>query len=237
MDRGCVDFGILTKSSDHGAKLSAVTGLPETTMGLSMHTFAELLRSFRSLEGLSQKSLADSIGVSRNTVGNWDRGDYLPRDIRYVHRIADVLYLLPEERAALLRAAGYPGKDDADQIVIRLETGDIVITPEDRSSVMRFANSLPESTTSESLAKPQIKEIARKFGLLEKRRINGHLRYDDGDISYWYEQNSSSDELVLKFASRKVVLDAAERDAVEILNQGKLSEVANSLLTWLQRSI
>jgi hypothetical protein len=102
---------------------------------------------------------------------------------------------------------------------------------------MRFVNSLPESTTSESLAKPQIKEIARKFGLLEKRRINGHLRYDDGDISYWYEQNSSSDELVLKFASRKVVLDAAERDAVEILNQGKLSEVANSLLTWLQRSI
>lgn len=78
--------------------------------------------------------------------------------------------------------------------------------------------------------KAQVKELAKMIGLLDSPRINPHLRFLDGDISYWYEQELRLDELRMHFAARKAVLDAADRDGVVIADQGVLSWAAGPVM-------
>jgi tetratricopeptide (TPR) repeat protein/transcriptional regulator with XRE-family HTH domain len=72
------------------------------------YTFAELLRQFRTREGLTQLDLADAIGRSRNAIGAWERGDYLPRFREDVLQIGEALNLSERETNRLLVAANYP---------------------------------------------------------------------------------------------------------------------------------
>jgi DNA-binding XRE family transcriptional regulator len=210
-----------------------------------MYVFSELLRGFRNREGFSQQWLADKIGVRRNTISNWENGNYLPRDIKYVYKIIEVLNLFPKDTESLLIAADpdrrQPKKDvdcnDDFRIEINIDSGQIKILREDISSTIQLVHSLQDSITSEGLGKAQIKEIAQVFTLQESRKINGHLRYNDGDISFWYEQDLSLDELIFQFAARKVVLDAADRSGVNIDDQGTLSLVATRVISLLHRSI
>ena len=74
------------------------------------YAFGELLRRFRVREGFSQQQLAASVGVSRNAVSAWERGEFLPKYAEKVERIAEVLYLNEEETDQLLAAAEFPPK-------------------------------------------------------------------------------------------------------------------------------
>jgi tetratricopeptide (TPR) repeat protein len=75
-----------------------------------MHfTFAELLRSYRERASLEQAALAAALGVHRNTISIWERGQYRPRDRETVLRLAAELALTPVEADQLLRAADFPG--------------------------------------------------------------------------------------------------------------------------------
>jgi transcriptional regulator with XRE-family HTH domain len=209
-----------------------------------MYVFAELLRGFRSREGYSQQQLADSIGVPRSTISNWENGIHLPRDLNHVHKIAEILNLFPEDADELLAAAD-PDKrqprndlDWNDDLVdgIRIRSGRIEILREDISSTIQISYDLPDTFASEGLGKAQIKKLAKMFHLLDSRKINQHLRYNDGDISFWYEQGLSLDELIMQFGARKVVLDAADRSGTVIDDQGTLSLVATRVVPLLRRA-
>src|SRR5215472_9062409 len=42
------------------------------------YIFSDLLKSLRKAKRLSQQTLADKLGVHRNTIWNWEQGVYLP---------------------------------------------------------------------------------------------------------------------------------------------------------------
>ncbi len=78
--------------------------------------------------------------------------------------------------------------------------------------------------------KARVKQIARDLGMLEETETNPHLRYLDGDISYWCEQEGLSEKtLVRELATRRAVLDAADQQGLIIDDHGKLSHVAGQL--------
>ncbi len=74
-----------------------------------MRTFAELLSEYTARTGISDAELARSTGVRRQTVFRWKEGLVKrPRHREDVLRCAQRLRLNPEERDALLVAAGFP---------------------------------------------------------------------------------------------------------------------------------
>lgn len=73
-----------------------------------MHTFGDLLRGFRRREGLSQETLADTLGVHRNSISDWERDQYLPRTRQMVLDLSEALNLDQSDTDRLLRAAEYP---------------------------------------------------------------------------------------------------------------------------------
>jgi tetratricopeptide (TPR) repeat protein/DNA-binding XRE family transcriptional regulator len=77
----------------------------EKTMDASEeYTFAELLRQFRVREGMSQQQLANTLGVHRNTIGAWERGDYLPETTELIYKLAEALSLNAKDTESLLEA-------------------------------------------------------------------------------------------------------------------------------------
>lgn len=72
-----------------------------------MNTFAELLDEYMNKAGWADEALADQIGVSKMTVYNWRNGK-VQRPVRdKVLKCAEVLKLMPKQRAELLLAAGH----------------------------------------------------------------------------------------------------------------------------------
>ena len=45
---------------------------------IDIDSFGALLKAFRTRRRLTQQQLADKLGIHRNTIGTWERGDYLP---------------------------------------------------------------------------------------------------------------------------------------------------------------
>ncbi len=78
-----------------------------------IYAFGELLKGFRQRAGLTQSQLAGTLGVHRNSIGDWERSAYLPNTPEMVHDLADALALAPRERDQLLRAAQYPTESSA----------------------------------------------------------------------------------------------------------------------------
>jgi|SRR5579885_3139148 transcriptional regulator with XRE-family HTH domain len=75
-----------------------------------MYRFGDLLRQFRVREGMKQQELAKELGVHRQTIGAWERSQYLPATREDVEALAQVLYLNEEDTNALLIAADLPPK-------------------------------------------------------------------------------------------------------------------------------
>lgn len=67
--------------------------------------FGELLGQFRTDAQLSQQALADLMHKSRGTIGNWERGDHLPRERAIILELAKHLRLDSLKRDQLLDAA------------------------------------------------------------------------------------------------------------------------------------
>src|SRR6266568_3031112 len=67
--------------------------------------FGELLNIFRKRQGMRQQTLAARLGVHRNTVGVWERGDCLPESKTMVLEIARQLLLKENETRQLLEAS------------------------------------------------------------------------------------------------------------------------------------
>lgn len=67
--------------------------------------FGELLGQFRTEAHLSQQALADLMHRSLGTIGNWERGEHLPRDRGVILELAKQLRLDSLKRDQLLEAA------------------------------------------------------------------------------------------------------------------------------------
>ncbi|GHO57398.1 FxSxx-COOH system tetratricopeptide repeat protein [Ktedonobacter robiniae] len=72
---------------------------------LEATTFGELLKLLRKRQGLSQQHLAARLGVHRNTIGTWERGDFLPDSKGMVLELARQLQLDIQETRQLLEAS------------------------------------------------------------------------------------------------------------------------------------
>jgi tetratricopeptide (TPR) repeat protein/transcriptional regulator with XRE-family HTH domain len=68
-------------------------------------SFSEMLKTFRKHKHLTQKALAAALGVHRNTISVWERGDYLPESKTIVLELANQLKLDERETRQLLEAS------------------------------------------------------------------------------------------------------------------------------------
>jgi transcriptional regulator with XRE-family HTH domain len=68
-------------------------------------SFGTVLKEFRTRRALTQQTLAEKLGVRRNTVGSWERGDFLPQSKGMVLELARYLHLDDEEIRQLLEAS------------------------------------------------------------------------------------------------------------------------------------
>ena len=56
-----------------------------------MSLFGDRLRECREGRGIKRQELANLLGVSRNTLGIWERGIRLPRSMELVYELAHIL--------------------------------------------------------------------------------------------------------------------------------------------------
>jgi LuxR family maltose regulon positive regulatory protein len=78
------------------------------------YPFSDLLRQFRARAHLSQRALADRLGLHRKTIVAWEQGTYLPKYRPSIQALAEALWLSASEAAALLRAACFPQTDQIE---------------------------------------------------------------------------------------------------------------------------
>src|SRR5215472_8434868 len=72
---------------------------------LAGSSFGELLKHLRRRQHLTQAQLATKLGVHRNTIGFWERGDFLPDTKGMVLELARCLHLSEPETRQLLEAS------------------------------------------------------------------------------------------------------------------------------------
>jgi transcriptional regulator with XRE-family HTH domain len=68
-------------------------------------SFGEMLKVFRLRRRLTQQALASALDVHRNTIGAWERGDYLPESKTTMLELAQRLRLNEQEKRQFLEAS------------------------------------------------------------------------------------------------------------------------------------
>ncbi len=71
----------------------------------SLLPFGELLKTYRRQQGLTQHQLARKLDMHQNTIGGWERGDYLPSARGKILELARCLRLTETETHYLLEAS------------------------------------------------------------------------------------------------------------------------------------
>ena len=56
-----------------------------------MSLFGDRLRECRENRGITREELATRLGISRNTLGRWERGERWPRSLELVYELANIL--------------------------------------------------------------------------------------------------------------------------------------------------
>ena len=87
----------------------------------------------------------------------------------------------------------------------------------------------PNST----LTKQGIKDIANFFGLTDNNQFNFKMALQEGDFSYFAEQKWPAWRLIVEFAAKKMVLDAANAAKVSIPTKGDWSAAAEQVMDTL----
>ncbi|QBD77678.1 helix-turn-helix domain-containing protein [Ktedonosporobacter rubrisoli] len=72
---------------------------------IPFESFGSLLKMYRKRQHLTQRQLANRIGVHHNTIGIWERGNFLPENATMVLEVARQLGLNDLERRRLLEAS------------------------------------------------------------------------------------------------------------------------------------
>ncbi len=98
------------------------------------------------------------------------------------------------------------------------------------------ANAYPQINNIERPSKAEIRQLAKFYNLFNTWKVNPHLSFQAGDISYFYEQELSLEQLKIEFESRRIVLERAEKSGKIIDTQGDLSYYAEQVQSELLRS-
>ena len=72
---------------------------------MDVGSFGELFAALRKQHRISQNELASRLDIHRNTIGNWERGTYLPESKTLVMELAKHLHLNGQETRQLLDAS------------------------------------------------------------------------------------------------------------------------------------
>lgn len=106
--------------------------------------------------------------------------------------------------------------------------------------VAQVVEKMNPTTGKKVLLKKDVESIAKEFGLFKITRTNPQLAYDDGDISTFHQQYTKhkwdEEYLRLQFASRRTVLEAADKQGVIIDTKGDLSALAQQIMADMLRS-
>lgn len=110
----------------------------------------------------------------------------------------------------------------------------------DSSLVKKWVAKMFIGNDNQALTRGDVLALANEF-LLTKRTVqNPQLGFNDGDISFWYEQvkkyRLDEGDLRREFAARRVVLEAADQVGVVIDTQGDLSHFAREIMADMVRS-
>lgn len=106
----------------------------------------EILKKLRKERGMSQKAIADALGVNRTTYVKWENGDSNPN-----HRLEDLAqffnvsadYLLG--RADATAANSVPDSDDTDiQLIKKITRLAVYGSPDDQQIVLDYLLLSPE---------------------------------------------------------------------------------------------
>jgi hypothetical protein len=132
-------------------------------------------------------------------------------------------------------------KEDTNSLplknIVRIEKGEgqIVkhVTLEPGPIPKELNDILPENKDISKPTKTQIKNLAEKNRLFEEWEVNPVLQFQDGDISYWYEQGKPAWNLELQFLARRIVIERAEEAKGKIPSQGDLSALSQPVFSWL----
>ena len=95
------------------------------------------------------------------------------------------------------------------------------LTAEDRASA-----SYPRIENKKDLSRDEVRQMVKFYGLFRRWATNPHLSYQEGDVSYWYEQKLTEQDLQREFRARQKVLEKAEESGKKIETQGDLSALA-----------
>jgi len=88
---------------------------------------------------------------------------------------------------------------------------------------------LPERREDRIPQRNEIHKFAELYDLTKPSKENPSLRFKEGDIAYWSEQQLSVWEIQLEFYSRSIVLKTADLNNALIPSQGDLSHFAQKL--------
>lgn len=103
--------------------------------------------------------------------------------------------------------------------------------------VQKFkALNYPAIRNSYKLSRDEIRNLADFYELTKSWKFNPHLKFKDGDISYWHKQGLTENEIKLEFDSRRIVLEQAEKKHQTIDNQGNLSSLAQKIQAKMLRN-
>jgi tetratricopeptide (TPR) repeat protein/transcriptional regulator with XRE-family HTH domain len=72
---------------------------------ITLSGFGDLLKAYRKQRKISQQELASRLDVHRNTIGGWERGDFLPESKTMVLEMAKQLHLNDNETRRLLEGS------------------------------------------------------------------------------------------------------------------------------------
>ena len=103
--------------------------------------FGDIIRNARKSMGLTQRQLADRIGVSNTSISNWEKGLSRP-DADLIQKLCGVLHLQPNDFYGTGEEKKDPGSRPAvsdEDIKFALFGGDGEITDAMYDEVKRFA--------------------------------------------------------------------------------------------------
>lgn len=115
-------------------------------------------------------------------------------------------------------------------LLTRIFENEVGVIPVEIKEIEREACALLELNNDGHIVKNRkdVKQIAERCDMFTRWKVNGHLKFQDGDISY-FSGKFSAFELELQFRSRRLILAKADEIGIRIDEPGDLSQKAKRI--------
>ncbi len=184
--------------------------------------FADQLGRYLVRAGFTQQELAYKIGMHRNTVVNWMNRTSVPTRRGQVLRLADELFLVKEERKALLQAAGFSLERWPTEVWTVRQRRDMFFTGRDEIFDSLRVLLTPGSTTALTQAISGLGGIGKSHTAVE--------------YAYRYHQDYEA-VLWLQADSWETLISACLQlaDQLALLEQKEADQVVADVQRWLRK--